>query len=204
MRGGADIARQQVHRLDAIRAHRRLRRNMIVETSVFVVGKNEGRVLPVLALHEPVDQRLDVLSSQLNIGRRRIVNRGMLIKTRIRGGLELRHLGQCAILQIGEVLRDRCDVIRILRHDGVGKGEVVDVAQLDEARRLIRRSGAAAIGGINVNLPGDSRTLQFLKDRGLVELRMSRWRRFPPDKRTHPTFRQPGTRGWIGCASALG
>src|SRR5580704_17660870 len=93
----------------------------------------------------------------------------MLIASGIRGRLDLSDLRQGSIGYIGEVLRNWNDVIGIRRGNRLAPLKILHVAQSEQARRIVGRSGAGAEARVDVNLPGDARALQLLKNRGGVD-----------------------------------
>src|SRR5208282_5975740 len=111
----ANISRKQIYRLDTVRTNRRLGSNMVVETSILIVGQNKCRILPRTACHQPIDELGDVMSPVLEMIRPALIIRWMLIITGIGCSLNLSNLRQSSVLQVVGVIRafkaDGSDVV---------------------------------------------------------------------------------------------
>src|SRR6476660_1104540 len=79
---------------------------MIVEPATFVIGEEKHRVIPVAARHQRVDDSFYIRSALLDADSRP----WMFIQSRSRIPIDKRHLRQCPVLRIGEVLRHGYDL----------------------------------------------------------------------------------------------
>jgi hypothetical protein len=80
----------------------------------------------------------------------------MLIVTGVGCLFNLRDLRQRSILHIGEVLRDRSDILRIRRHECLPEFKLRYRTQVHQAFGIVGRYGTAASLRIHVDFPGDA------------------------------------------------
>src|SRR5579862_2550363 len=99
----------------------------------------------------------------------------MLIESCGRGRFYPRQLRQRAVLQIGEVLRDRHQILREARNDGLPVLKSMHIAEIviEALRRLVVLADAAL--WIHINLPRDTRCLQRFENDRSVNLLAVLW-----------------------------
>src|SRR5665213_148264 len=125
-----DIARVEIHGLDAVWAHGWLWCNMVVQATILIVCEYENRVLPRWALHQGINDRGYVIRTQLDIRCLPVVAGGMLVQTGGSCRLNNGNLRQGVVLQVRKVLRHRREVLRVLRWNALAKDKRLNVGLL--------------------------------------------------------------------------
>src|SRR5215469_7462855 len=100
---------------------------MVVQTSAFIVGQNESRVLPRNAFHQGIDQRLDILRAQLDVDGVLIRIGTVFIEPCRRRGRDHGYLRQGSVLNIREVLRDWHQMLGIVLWNGMSPLKILNV-----------------------------------------------------------------------------
>lgn len=85
----------------------RHRRYMIERTAALIVGEEEHRVFPRLAVHQRINEVRDLLLPDGDIRAR------MFVCAVVIAGFNIRKLRQSSILHVGEILAQRRDMTRI-------------------------------------------------------------------------------------------
>ena len=88
----------------------------------------------------------------------------MFVEAGVAGGFNENDLRQRAIFQVGEILRDGGNLVRPICWNGLSPGKKLNVTEPHQARAVVRRSGAWAMGWVNVDSPADAFALQLLED----------------------------------------
>src|SRR6202007_1267916 len=112
-----------------------LRSDVVVKASELVISQNEGGVFRRDTVHERINHErhafrahLDVVGGGIGVG-------AMLVETRGGRGFNLSDLGQSAIPHVGEVLRHRGQVTRVVGRDFLSPRKIPNVGQAQQALR---------------------------------------------------------------------
>src|SRR5690242_7067676 len=89
----------------------------------------------------------------------------MFVQAGVAGGFNESDLWQRAIFQVGEILRNGGNLVRPIFWNGLSPGKKMNVTEPHEAGAVVRRSGAWAMGWVDVDSPADAFALQLLEDR---------------------------------------